>query len=143
MPAPLDCKLQIHGDHRLSYSDTHKRAAGGAVSNDYLTERAVARLADWVEQREDSAKQDFELLGRFLYRLLFGEDATPGTIRHEFETAYQVFREQAEHDETTRLRLWLIFEHEADKLASFPWEFLFMPEPEDERVGIFPRSATS
>lgn len=137
MSATLDCKLQIHGDRRLSYSDTHHRAADGAVSDDYLTQRAVTRLADWVEQREDSVKQDFELLGRFLYRLLFGDDATPGTMRHEFETAYQVFREQAEQDESTRLRLWLIFDQEADELASLPWEFLFMPEPDDERAGIF------
>ena len=56
MTAPLDCKLEIHGDRSLSYSDTHKRAATGAVSDDYLTQRAVVLLADWVEQREDSAR---------------------------------------------------------------------------------------
>lgn len=137
MAITLDCKLEIHGNRGLAYTDTNKRSSEGAVSDDFLTQRTVKRLADWVEQREDSTKQDFELLGRFLYRLLFGDDRSPNTIRRDFEDMYESFLDLARQDEATRLRLWLIFHQDADALASLPWEFLFMPQPGDETRGLF------
>src|SRR4051812_30027380 len=129
----VDCNLTILDEQRTKYHDTFRRTpipgdVGGAQES--LAKDTIERLHRWVASEDPYIeREDLEVLGRHLYCFLF--DAN---IRKAFEESYQGFRSTFEKN--ARLRLVLAFHEEAKELASYPWEFLFMPK-RDKEAGFF------
>jgi hypothetical protein len=126
----VNCTVRIKSPQETHYLDDYKREADGVLFNDELFRMTLTRLADWVAQNERSSRGDLELLGRYLYRLIFND-----LVGKAFETSYEYFEEVRDEakadDRVTRLRLRLVFEPEAEELAAYPWEFIFMPRPKN------------
>ena len=133
--ADVKCTLEILDEERTRYSDTYRRTPiTGRVRDDQdgdsLVRDTIERFHEWVAiDDRNITREDLELLGRHLYYLLFDE-----TIRDAFEQSYQGFHETQDSD--ARLRLVLAFHKPAQRLASYPWEFLFMPRREN-KPGFF------
>jgi hypothetical protein len=116
-------RVTIFDDKRAAYKDDYERSVTAELANEELTLATVDRLRSWVERNEAAVERaDLELLGQYLYRLLFA-----GEIGEEFEKSYRVFTKDREVTKNLRLRLWLLFHEEASGLASYPWEFIYMP----------------
>lgn len=99
--------------------------------------RAVEMFSRWVELSDGSkpgvigpavGRDMLELLGSFLYEILFGKE-----IEGEFAAALREAQEQPD----TKLRLVLHFKPSADKLATRPWEYLYRPNNEQTGRGFF------
>lgn len=124
----VDCNLAILDEKTTEYWDTFRSSdrVTGRIRDDQngdsLLRDTIERLHAWVASDDRNiTREDLELLGRHLYYYLFDE-----TIRKGFEQSYQGFRATANPNH--RLRLVLAFHEEAKRLASYPWEFLFMPK---------------
>jgi hypothetical protein len=122
----VDCKLTILDEEQTLYSDRFRPdPISGRIRDDQdgdtLVRDTIERLDAWVASDDrDITRDDLELLGRHLYYFLFDDK-----IRNGFEQTYQGFRQSP--DKNARLRLVLAFHEEAKRIASYPWEFLFMP----------------
>lgn len=125
-PKYVDCTVNVESLERTSYKDDFRREATGVLFDDELFRITLDRLADWVAQNELSSRSDLELLGRYLYKLIFND-----AVGEAFKTSYEYFEAEREKERTQdrdmRLRLKLVFERQAEILAAYPWEFIFMP----------------
>jgi hypothetical protein len=128
----VNCELDILDDEHTRYRDDYRAdtPVDGRIRDDQagdsLVQDTIERLHDWVaDDDRNITREDLELLGRHLYYFLFDE-----AIRKGFEQSYRAFRNSA--DPSRRLRLRLAFHQESMKLASYPWEFLFMPKRENQ-----------
>lgn len=139
----IDCQLDICDDSTILYSDDNQRKALGQVLNDKLIFDTVDRFVYWIDKFGDPTLQveqrckgeDLETLGLHLYNLLFDREPRehpdkPGTresVRNCFEDTIRNFEARRANDKSLRLRLILKFHQAADKLATYPWEFLRVP----------------
>lgn len=126
------CKLHIQDENTIKYTDTffEKKEFIGEVLKDELIRKTVDRFNYWVENHDKNCKrEDLEILGMHLYNILFDkENRGQGmSVREAFETTYNNFEKAQAENPDARLRLVLIFEKKARTLASYPWEFIFMP----------------
>jgi hypothetical protein len=125
-PKYVDCTVNVESLEQTSYKDDFRREAKGVLFDDDLFRITLDRLADWVAQNERSSRSDLELLGRYLYKLIFND-----AVGDAFKTSYEYFEAERERERTQdrdmRLRLKLVFERQAEILAAYPWEFIFMP----------------
>jgi hypothetical protein len=128
------CTLTLEDVDRARYQDSYGREPPAfPIGEDPLIRDTMVRLAERVEVEERSSGTDLKLLGRHLYRHVFGG---PGSVADlEFRKTYRAFQEFRRADPNQRLRLVLAFENEAAQLATLPWEFLYF-EPSDEE-GFF------
>jgi hypothetical protein len=128
----VDCTITVHDERRLSFkADYGREHANVALGGDALTLLTIERLAGWVEADPLCSKEHLELLGKHLYRCLFGR---PGSDVHDaFRSALLDFKAKAGSRKEARLRLTLAFEPAASRLAGLPWEFLHI----DDRDGDF------
>jgi hypothetical protein len=118
----IDCRVTIHDNEHASYEDEYKRSVQeSTILEDALTRRTIEQIRHWVEASDQCNRDDLILLGEHLYNLLFH-----GDIGKEFELSYQLFTKQRKENRYLRLRLTLIFHRNADALATYPWEFLYM-----------------
>lgn len=137
-----DCQLEIRNGSEVWYSDDYQSSAVGTVMDDELIHNTVERFVYWIDKFGDPTlqveqrcnKEDLETLGLHLYNLLFDREVreNPRTgervsVRGCFERAIKNFEADRKRDGGLRLRLILKFHQEADKLASYPWEFLRVP----------------
>jgi hypothetical protein len=126
----VDCNLTILDEERTEYRDDFRSTPiCGRIrdeqSGDSLERDTIECLNGWVASDQDLTRDHLELLGRHLYYLLF-DDA----LRDAFEQSYQGFKNLS--NKNARLRLVLAFHEKAKELASYPWEFLFMPKRGNE-----------
>jgi hypothetical protein len=150
----FDCTVTISG-HRnvtLEYAAENGKMqqVNSVLFDDPFALLAVKRLNDWVNigvrlQQERVLKdpcspEDLKVIGANLYRILFGEPS----INEVFHALYRRFDErchaEARRDPPSdlRLRLRLTFHRDADdEIARLPWEFLFVPGPQQEAKNGF------
>jgi hypothetical protein len=76
---------------------------------------------------------DLKVLGLHLYQLLFSEK----NIRDAFEKIFRQVRQDYQSEPDLRLRLYLVFEPETERLASLPWEFLLVAPNDNLDIGVF------
>lgn len=138
----VTCTLTIKDDTHGEYEDDvlHQRAdrqhVQGIVGGSHFTRCVVRLLKDWVANHPDCHRSELMLLGMGLYRMAFGDaeplsaDAPP--LQRAFEKTYCFKQQKLPKDQ---LSLRLVLEERATELATFPWEFLYMPLP--DRGGFF------
>ncbi len=145
----VDCRLTVRQDPVTKEPQVEYRVMSpgyqpvrAAVCHDEVARLSVERLNRWIgTHRATCEREDLRALGLHLYRILFNgplkTDPTK-TVAQVFEQTYHDFREDLKkpHAGDLRMRLTLVFEAAVDDLASYPWEFLFVPAP-SERDGFF------
>jgi hypothetical protein len=125
--------------------DSYGAEASGRIEQDNLYRKLIAVFQDWLSQehvfrdllRKEQViqkpkiikREQLELFGAFLYRMLFG-----GDVGAFFE------RKLANLQEGERLRVQLSFQEQAADLASVPWEYLYYPDTETRRGFFFATS---
>jgi hypothetical protein len=104
------------------------------ISINDLTRRILMRYNQWVSKDTLQERADLELLGLILYEIAFPVAADSNkNIRKAFETDFGFFQKDLKTArDNSRLRLTLIFHKNAQELANYPWEFLFMPTGAEE-----------
>ncbi len=150
----VDCKLTITIDKitkakKVKYEvapSLVKQDIEGELCDDELTKLTVERLNRFVGgNTEFCENEDLRLLGLHLYHILFGGRTTVDKARTErtlgelFADTYEIFeknfekkkRETGKEIPDYRLRVTLIFEEGMGELASYPWEFLYVPRPNE------------
>ncbi|VVB92339.1 CHAT domain protein [uncultured archaeon] len=137
----IDCRLTIWDEEKIEYEDDyHKGKTEGKIQTDDLTLRTIKSFNKWVDSDKPSLnpccnREDLEVLGEHLYKLLFTAD-----LAKMFEESYINFEREKFENPEKRLRLILIFYPEAENWALYPWEFLFMPY---KPAGFFLASKTT
>jgi hypothetical protein len=127
-PSYYNCTVTVHNEQQLTYTgDFAEDLTRVPLGGDALTLLTIERLAGWVETEQHCAREDLELLGRHLYRCMFGGMDSP--VHQRLHTALDKFMQDARTRKDFRLRLTLAFEPAARRLASFPWEFLYVERP--------------
>jgi CHAT domain len=146
----LDCKLTIMRENRVKYEFPPSRAGviiKAELCADPLTKRTVERLNRFVAKYADFCQHDdLRLLGQHLYHILFdGKTMLDGimtetTLGERFLQEYAQFEQEFERRQKQtgkampdyRLRVTLVFEEEMAELAGYPWEFLYVPRPDEK-----------
>lgn len=147
---PLQCKLTIfkdgEGKGKVKYEvipDTNLVQIEGDLSDDHLTKDTVKMLNRFIGERPELCEQEhLQLLGRYLYHILFDGNTTADgvytgiTLGKRFIDTYGLFerdfaagKSQTGRDPDFRFRVTLIFEEGMDVLAGYPWEFLYITRP--------------
>ncbi len=91
----------------------------GRVEHDPLRANTIRILDNWLRKSPIVSRDELEVLGEHLFDTLF-----QGDVR---ELLSQCLNEA---DQGTPLRLQLSFKHEAQALASYPWEYLYRRDGE-------------
>jgi CHAT domain len=118
----FSCTVTVHNEHQLTFrSDYAEDLDNVEFGRDPLTLASIKRLSSWVEAGQHCRREDLELLGKHLYRYMFGDENN--TVHKRFFAALNHAKSQKAD---FRLRLTLAFERNAVDLASFPWEFLYV-----------------
>ncbi|MDX3659785.1 CHAT domain-containing protein [Streptomyces sp. ID05-26A] len=121
----VNFKITVHDEQTLSveadYSPILSRVPLGG---DALTLLTIERLASWVASDPNCSRALLELLGKHLYRCVFGSKDSPvdGLLRAALNSL------NAAGHRDSRLRLTLSFEPAASRLALCPWEFIYIDE---------------
>ena len=123
--ADFDVKIALIDEQQLVYTAANTIEYPAKLALDELTRKLLTRFNYWVGQENTPyERQDFELLGRLLYRVLL-----PESVRKLFEADYGQFCRQTPQDDKNRFRLTLELHEGAGEVAGYPWEFLFIPRP--------------
>ncbi len=115
--------VQNERDVRARKSDGSE--AKCQIEFDDLRRRTVKIFEDWLRMSKISKRDELEVLGMHLYRMIFN-----GEVGAFFE---QTLKNVPEGE---RLRVQLSFQEEASDLARLPWEYLYYPDTET-RAGFF------
>ncbi|TMC60944.1 MAG: hypothetical protein E6J26_00535, partial [Chloroflexi bacterium] len=156
----IDCTLTIEdlNNVTIEYPDRGKTyVERGSLSADAFAYLTIERLNYWVNfalrMQEDNARnkqevmkdlmKDLQVIGLNLYGILFSGD----NVKDHFGKTYQAFDKEYRQAKAAlppnvtpelRMRLRLVFQKPAEKLATLPWEFLFIPgEGGDLKRGFF------
>lgn len=92
---------------------------------DELTERILNIFEDWLRKGKIDQDEELAVLGNILYQAIF-----VGEVKEHFEKklADNEQKRKASEKSDERLRVALVFDKEASKWASLPWEFLYYPK---------------
>jgi hypothetical protein len=140
------CTLNILTPDDVRLESAEGRVFAAQTCHDALTKLAITRLDRLVTEYSDAcAREDFELLGAFLFRVLFAGRAKEihsnidGTeqstelketlgeiIVREFEKFEKECNQATEAARNRRFRMNLLFEERAGDFAHYPWEFLYV-----------------
>ena len=123
-PMYLTCTVTVHDEHTLTFHNGFADLAKVPFGADPLTLASIERLSYWVEDGQHCSGRDLELLGRHLYRYMFGDERS--RVHQGFRAMLAKLKEPEFRN--FRLRLTLAFEPPASKLALLPWEFLHVEE---------------
>ncbi|MGK3208487.1 CHAT domain-containing protein [Amycolatopsis sp. MEPSY49] len=140
--AELPCRLEFLSDDEVQYQDWAQREASGEIDRSGLLWRTTEWLCSYLEDRGDACKRtEIELLGRHLYELAFDASQRQGrnAVRECFEASFEAF-DKLRDEQTTRLRIELVFHQKAELLSQLPWEFLFKPGTSGTGVFLAGRS---
>lgn len=138
----FDCTFTIYDQENVEYQGPFSPIVKGRLRQDELTRMTVERLNYWVDnQPEFCKKPELQLLGLYLYQFLFDDEK----IKEAFAATYKGFdddykkakKELRNRTPDMRLRVRLIFSEKARELARWPWEFLYIPDPNIEHGFFF------
>ena len=121
--AYVDWMVIFHNEREVSHRALNRGVSlpRQSLGGDALNLASIERLSAWVEADFPCSRPDLELLGQHLYRCMFGPADAPANA--SFQAALVELKGQRD----LRLRLTVAFEPEANRLASYPWEFLHAP----------------
>jgi hypothetical protein len=132
-----ECILKIEDEENIHYKDNLQNECRGKVRLDELTRLTINSFFNWIKNyNEHLTGEDFKAFGIHLYNILFDNNpyeyghesgVKNKSVRSEFEKTFEVFINDAEKNDSIRLKLRLIFLDKAKNLAKYPWEFLCMP----------------
>ncbi|MEM1073731.1 MAG: CHAT domain-containing protein [Pseudomonadota bacterium] len=113
-------RIVVENEHSLivQYKGTPKRVD---IEIDVTTRKTIDVLSRWFADGRIKERDEIEVLGGYLFKFLF-----QGKARTEFKSALQDHR-----NSKTRLRLLLEFQYGARDLASWPWEYLYVPDDQN------------
>lgn len=135
----INCQVTVHNERVLSYkADFAEELRNVPLGGDALTLLTIERLAAWVDADPLCSREHLELLGKHLYRCMFG--AQDSVVHQRFQAALRELK--ADDRKNLRLRLTLAFEPDASRLASYPWEFLHVEHPDGDFFISAPSTAT-
>ena len=117
--------LVIQDNHQVQAQKSDSATAYGDFGLTDVQYRLVEFFADWLAQGKITERHEMELFGALMYRALINGDVQ-GLLNQALG--------QLLPDE--RLRIQLSFQKDTAKLASLPWEFLYLPDSET-RAGFF------
>jgi len=116
-------KLEITiQDEETIAADLDGKQFFGKVQMDPLRLRTIRLFRTWIETGKLIEREGLEVLGSHLYQAIFNE-----SIAGKFEDAVK------ESSTSNRLRVRLLFQPNAIKLVTLPWEYLFKPETETSK----------
>src|SRR2546427_11494145 len=127
--ASLNCTLTLSSNQKVIYTAVNGNRVEAEIVLDDLTKRLIERFNHWVGVGLDHCdREDLELLGQVLYRVLLptgeGADQKKPNLRQQIENDYALFLKHRTGND--RFRVTLELHKEANELAKYPWEFLFM-----------------
>jgi CHAT domain/Caspase domain len=142
----FDWTITVVDNHTVQFAFLDERGKPELLAGllaDPLAKMTVQRLNEWVNigirlDQEDAWKgnweaDDLKLLGVNLYRMLFGNPQA----RQAFTTVYQRFQAASKETPDLRMRVRLTFKREAEEVARWPWEFLFIPDGDNSTEGFY------
>jgi hypothetical protein len=133
----FEVKISLIDDQTVKYISANKTEFDSRIILDELTKKMLERLCYWVGlEHTPYERPDLELLGNILYQILFGPNRKQ-SLREAFEKDYALFCETYKDKDEDRFRVTLELHENANQLAQFPWEFLFMP-PEGQGANNAP-----
>lgn len=96
---------------------------------DALRERTIEFFNDWLVENRESTRELMVILGSQLYELIF-----PGDVNDNFKTSFDKYKQRNE-----TLRVVLEFMAGASDWATWPWEFIYVPDNKwvENRRGFF------
>jgi hypothetical protein len=136
------CTLTISNSLEAEFEDdiNHRRSdnrhVGGALGGTPLERETVLTLNRLVRDYDGCSRRELTILGRYLYRIAFGDDEPGGEsppLRAAFEDTYGAYL-RMRNDDTPRMTLRLVIHKDADELGTFPWEFLCVPQSQGRYV---------
>lgn len=142
-----DCQLTVTQNKKVKYKVDLSPEIESDLCDDKLTKLTIQRLNRFVGANTGFCQQeDLRLLGMHLYHILFGGRVkmpgykTLGDIFAEMYACFEKeFEERRQHSDLEkpdyRLRVTLIFEEGMEEIAGYPWEFLYVPRPNE--TGFF------
>lgn len=120
----MKLEITIQDEVKIS-ADLDGQAFYGDVQMDPLRLRTIRLFRNWIESGSQIEREGLEVLGSHLYQAIF-----TGDIARCFEDAVK------DSSTNNRLRVRLLFQAKANRLANLPWEYLFKPET-DTSKGYF------
>lgn len=121
----VELTVTVQDDSTVRAMDQGGREASGQVDRNRLHRETIKIFEDWLNQSKISKRRELEVLGAYLYCLLFN-----GDVEKKFEEALKSV------PNGERLRVQLSFTEKAAELAGLPWEYLYYPDTET-RPGFF------
>jgi len=154
---PIHCRLTVFKDsegarkvrYDVSPPGPNPVVIEAELRDDELTKSTIRRLNRFIGGKPDFCEHDdLQILGRHLYHILFdGVTAVDGARTNkmlgerfietytQFEKDFEEVKRQTGTDPEIRFRMTLIFKEGMDELAGYPWEFLYVPGPNN--TGFF------
>lgn len=125
-------RITVENESSLLYA--YKKGPQRAKINlDPLTRQTIEVLTRWFADGSIRQRDEVKLIGSYLYRVLFSEK-----IEEEFVKALR-----ADGNPANPLRVVLSFENKARELATWPWEYLYLPDDHHQgTAGTFLASDT-
>jgi hypothetical protein len=122
--------ITIQNDRSVRAERPRGGQAGSKESRiqvDKLTSDTISLFGEWLAHGKISKRKELEILGTFLYRMLFSTE-----VKLFFDAALKEAQQKGE-----RLRLQLSFDEDVDDLASLPWEYLYYPDTKNSKGYFF------
>jgi hypothetical protein len=117
-----ELKIAVKADGTVEAEISAENAQDGKISTDELLIETLITFRDWLNQLKIApGESDLILLGKLLYRLLFGPDSGD-KIKDLVHRKLKPGRYSEQ-----RLCVQLEFHESQSDLASLPWEFLYDP----------------
>ena len=113
----LELTITVQDMQRIRAETTTGQTVFGQVDLPPLHQRLVQVFEHWLGMDKIEREEDLEVLGNLLFQILFNG---------EIFRLYDDLHRQA--SKGLRLRVQLSFQGEAFDIASYPWEFLHVPE---------------
>jgi len=119
--------VRAPGNLRVKFPDGY--AYERTFPPDALRERTVEFFNAWLVENRESTRELMVILGSHLYELIF-----PGDVNDNFKTSFDKYKLKNE-----TLRVVLEFMPGASDWATWPWEFIYVPDNKwvENRRGFF------
>lgn len=132
MTTPRMCTLTLTKDGESEYEDDgiHRRDRGrsvrGELGSSRLARDVVTLLSHWVATNQRCRRDELMVLGKALYEIAFGPAPTDSSTTPR--TAFEDTIDECRGDNRT-IRFRLVLDTDDKVLAGYPWEFLFLDDP--------------
>lgn len=120
----IEIKLSIKDQETICFHQNNHPPIVGRISIDYLMKRTVLMFDRLLDSDSINSREELEILGTYLFRILFDSQ--------DIEDRFRLLLHKRK-----KKRISLEFSKDALKLASLPWEFLYIPDSEKYGRGFF------